>query len=898
LLELPKDLATDLDTRGTLVVLSAQRAAAVRLAHAAAQLGRGARLWPTPDVSALEAWLERETWRASESGTVALRPLRAAEEWLLWREATQAALRGEALETREILVQSLRRAARTLHEWHIPPQVLKRSGSPESELLARALEHFETRCAALGAVGSHRLTALLPAWRPRAPVTFAGFSHLTPARRELLGAWEGRGIRVREHREAGPPAATSLVGAADPSAELEQLATWCRAQLAADGSRRLLVVVPALAQQRAEVVRILEQTLTPEIVMGAPPERAVPSFAIEGGRPLSEFPLVRHALTTLRLLTGSLEASMLAGWLRAAFWARPTPAERARLDAQLSRAAAPLDAGALLAALERLPAELAAAASSVRVSLAAARQALEPEQPAAGLPLWCRRFVQALRLLGFPGTRLLSSAEQQARLRFTELLEECASLGAHVGAVGAERALAILEGLAGRAAFEPASGDPAVTVTAALTDPLVHYHGIWVTGLHADAWPAAPRIDAFVPLGAQRQAGVLAASAAGRLAEARTLLGRWQQAASELVLSWPLEEEGQRRSMSALLAELPEARRCEPAPLEDSLARRVRATRRIESLEDSAGPPWPLGTAVPAGTRVIDLQSTCAFRAHAELRLGAVPLESLGPGVDPRERGRLLHRALELLWGALEDSHGLSAAHAARRLEALIEECVQRAAGPLIESAVAGASAAAVRREVRRTARVMHELCELELARPPFRVRGLEARRSLRLADAQLEVRIDRIDELADGTSIIFDYKSGKPARLDWLSDRLTQPQLLVYERAAGVEVAALAAVHLLPRRLQYRGLADHSGRLPRLEVLSAEAGQGAGTGREEWHAQRERWRVALERLARDFLAGRAQLDPAAHACRTCHLHALCRIADAQAVAEDVAELPAESADD
>jgi len=175
-------------------------------------------------------------------------------------------------------------------------------------------------------------------------------------------------------------------------------------------------------------------------------------------------------------------------------------------------------------------------------------------------------------------------------------------------------------------------------------------------------------------------------------------------------------------------------------------------------------------------------------------------------------------------------------------------------------------------------------------------VRAIEARRSLRLADAQLEVRIDRIDELADGTSIIFDYKSGKPARLDWLGERLAQPQLLVYECAAGVEVAALAAVHLLPRRLQYRGLADQSGRLPRLEVLGAAAGQG--TARDEWHAQSARWRAALERLARDFLAGRAQLDPAAHACRTCHLHALCRIADAQTVAEDRAELPAESADD
>jgi probable DNA repair protein len=895
LLELSKEIAVEIEARGTLVVPSAQRAAALRLAYAVGQLERGARTWLTPDVTALDAWLEREVWRASEAGVVAARPLRAAEEWLLWREAARAASGDETLGTREILVQSLRRAARTLHEWGIPAALLQRSGSPESELLAHALAHFEARCAALGAVGSHRLAALLAPWRPRAPITFAGFTDLTPVRRDLLASWEARGVSLREHREQGPSAATALVSAADPGAELEQIAAWCRAQLALDGRRRLLIVIPALAQQRAEVLRTLEQTLAPETVMGAAAEPDVPSFAIEGGRPLSEFALVRHVLTTLRLLTASLEASTVSVWLRAAFWARPTPTERARLDAQLSRAAAPQNAAELLAALATLSPALADAAASVRVQLSVALQALEPIASVAALPLWCHRFVQALRAFGFPGSRGLSSAEQQAHVRLIELLEECASLGAHVGAVTAPRALAILEGLANRAAFEPASGDPAVTVTAALTDPLVRYHGIWVAGLHADAWPAALRVDPFIPLSTQRQAGVPAASAAGRLAQARTLLERWRHAAAELVLSWPLEEEGQRRSVSALLLELPQAHRLEPAALDAPLARRLRATRRLESLEDSVGPPWPLDTAVPAGTRVIELQSTCAFRAHAELRLGAAPLESLGPGVDPRERGRLLHRALELLWGALEDSQGLRAAHEARRLEALIEDCVHRAAGRLLASA---AGAAAVRREERRAARVMHELCELELSRPPFRVRGLEARRSLRLGDAQLEVRIDRIDELTDGTSIIFDYKSGQPARLDWLGARLAQPQLLVYECAAGVEVSALAAVHLLPRRLQYRGLADQGGRLPRLEVLAASGGQGPGSPREHWRAQSDRWRAALERLAWDFLGGRAQLDPAPNACRTCHLHALCRIADADAPGEELAELPAEGADD
>jgi hypothetical protein len=46
----------------------------------------------------------------------------------------------------------------------------------------------------------------------------------------------------------------------------------------------------------------------------------------------------------------------------------------------------------------------------------------------------------------------------------------------------------------------------------------------------------------------------------------------------------------------------------------------------------------------------------------------------------------------------------------------------------------------------------------------------------------------------------------------------------------------------------------------------------------EDWPAQLAAWRSVIERLAADFVAGRAPVDPLRSACGTCHLHALCRI--------------------
>ena len=50
--------------------------------------------------------------------------------------------------------------------------------------------------------------------------------------------------------------------------------------------------------------------------------------------------------------------------------------------------------------------------------------------------------------------------------------------------------------------------------------------------------------------------------------------------------------------------------------------------------------------------------------------------------------------------------------------------------------------------------------------------------------------------------------------------------------------------------------------------------------GIDPWTASREFWRLRIETLARDFLAGNAAVDPAPNACDYCQIASLCRIAD------------------
>ena len=272
---------------------------------------------------------------------------------------------------------------------------------------------------------------------------------------------------------------------------------------------------------------------------------------------------------------------------------------------------------------------------------------------------WSERFERALELLGWPGALTEGSAAQQTRLRWRELLEEFGELSLSVSLLRREAALPLLRSLAARTAYRPADEDVSVTVSPMLADPVVYYDGIWV-GAPERARCCRSRCspDPFLPLSAQLAAGVPAASAAGRRAQAQALLGAWQGATQELVFSVPVHEEDLEVLPSPLLSPL-EPQLSYPR----SLWRPAQWRREglTEEFRDDRGLPWTSPAPLPGGTRVLTLQSACPFHAYAELRLGAAPPEHAEPGIAMDQRGRLLHAALQGLWERLRDSATLGA---------------------------------------------------------------------------------------------------------------------------------------------------------------------------------------------------------------------------------------------
>ena len=434
-----------------------------------------------------------------------------------------------------------------------------------------------------------------------------------------------------------------------------------------------------------------------------------------------------------------------------------------------------------------------------------------------------------------------------------------------------------------RTSYRPSDEGVPVTVSPLLADPVVIYDGIWVGSLDADALPQPPAPDPFLPLQAQIAAGVPEASVAGRRAQGNGLFAAWRRGTRELVLSVPAQDEDRELLPSPYLAGLA----FEEAPAAKLwLPLRLHREGCTEHITDVRGTTFNPLTPLPGGTRALTLQNTCAFRAYAELRLGAVALEHAEPGVPMDQRGLLLHAALQMLWAELRNSHALVALDEGA-IEVLITQCVAQAARALQAEVGRGRRARrapdtqfdlfavlspALERECARATGLIRRLCVLERTRPAFTVEATEQMAELALGGGRVRLRLDRIDRIAGGRAVL-DYKSGRPGTPDWYGERPTHPQLLAYLAALGDDVRALATVNLTAREVRFTGVAESGALLPRVKALPATAAAAA-----DWSAQRDRWLALIERLIRAFLAGDAQVHPAPGACDYCHLADVCRI--------------------
>ena len=806
------------------------------------QIAKGLSVWEAPDVLPFGAFVER-LWEdalyspiGEMSGETFPLLLTPAQEQHLWLEILQ---RSNFL-LKEGAAQQCREAWRLMHQWRIPAG----GASDDSLAFSEWSQAYQRRTE--GEIDAARLPDLMVQHlgkleTPKLLVAYA-FDVMPPQTKDFLEKFE-----LAYCTPDPVPSTCSRTSFPSAGKEIEALAKWARARLE-EGKTRIGVVIPDLGARRAEVVRVFSRVMQPGDNLPGAAKAPMP-FNVSLGKPLRSFALVAAALDFLELAFQPIEFSRVSHLIRSAFLGHADTelARRGALDAKLRK-----DAGASIS----LPKLIAAADSAplLRKQLEKVYEITRtrPESPAE----WARHFSALLDAAGFPGERALDSDEFQTRAKWHEALSELSKLERIAERFSVSQALSFLKSHCAETLFQPESPDAPIQILGVLESAGLRFDCLWVTGLTDEQWPLAARPNPFISIAAQKKAGIPQASAEASAALGRQLTDEWKRAAAEAVFSFPLKEEDRDFAPSPLILDIAETAVAVPDfPRYRDL---LFASRQLESFQDIKAPPVPPGK-VRGGTRVLADQAACPFRAFAKWRLGAEPLEEPQDGLDPRDRGKLLHALMKELWTRLRGSAALK--------ENLTPAIAQAAAAAVKEMDLDGRFAELERE---RLAKLAREWLEVEARRAPFQVLHTEQERSLTVSGLEFKSRIDRMDKLADGGHVLIDYKSGRMlSTRQWEGPRPDDPQLPLYAVAAPEDLAAVTFARLLPGEMRFIGIARERGLIPQV-----------AEGDKPWPALLAAWKKDAEALGAAYAGGDARVDPKNElkTCRRCDLQTLCRV--------------------
>mgnify|MGYP003858481501 CR=1 FL=1 len=866
----------------------------IRLAQALArefddaQALKGLASWETADILPLSALLRRwyEDALYSELAPQVPLLLTAAQQAALWEDVVRRSDAGAVLLAVPETAALAASAWKSAHAWQLLASLRSADINEDAVAFRDWCGEYSRRCEREHHTDEARLPDLVITHaghaalrKPKLLVAY-GFDILTPQQRALFAALASAGVSVCSSAPSASRAGearTSRLACAEARDEVRRAAAWARARLDSNPSARIGIVVPDLAGRRKALTRALRVALAPASMLpgngdgrfgAAPP---LP-FNISLGEALTTYPLVQAALLVLELAVRETEFGRASLLIRSPFIeaGEAEAAARALLDIELRRRAEPA------ITLDRLLAVMQAAAVSAPVLTQSLRKLAEfrrsdlfTTRTPSG---WAKAMDAALRLVGFPDQgRSLDSAEYQTLKKWHEVVAGFAMLDAVCGKMGYGEALSRLRRLAAETLFQPEVVDAPVQVLGVLESAGIAFDHLWVMGLSDEAWPIHPRPNPFLPLAAQRAARVPEATLEATLALDAAITQGWAGAAGEVVFSHPLMDGDRRLLVSPLIAAM--------NALDDSPAAApshrdlIHTAGKLETITDALAPPLSAGAALRGGTAVITDQSACPFRAFALHRLDARSPESPHAGLDAMERGILVHRVLAKAWQQLKTSGALDATSDGQ-LDALLAAAAEDAVARVRRdrpATLAGRFAEVERERLARLARAWIAM-EREQRSDDYTVVAVEDKRTLVMGPLSLRGKIDRVDELDDGRRLVIDYKSSAKAVSAWLGDRPDEPQLPLYLLASetGASGIAFAQVKAGAQNMKFVALAADDALLPVKKALP-EGG---------WDAQVAEWGRVLERLATQFAAGDAAVQPKkpGATCRNCDVQPLCRI--------------------
>ncbi|HET7102635.1 MAG TPA: PD-(D/E)XK nuclease family protein [Terracidiphilus sp.] len=855
----------------------------------------GMAAWPAPQIHSWDSFV-RTQWEQLSLDRRFL--LNTQQERVLWAEMV-----GAEQQLTTLLEEPLHRLAEMAMEAHrllcsYAPRFLQQaertSWVNDAAAFSRWLARFDAACSAGDLLSAARaplefIRTLGADEKHRPPLLLVGFDRLLPVQLELLNAWGvWRNAALNESS-----AEVRYYAAADTQSELSACAQWCASRLAQWPGDRILIITQQVHNRRGEIERAFLRLSAPG---------AQPLFEFTLGIPLGAVPLARAAQLILAWLNSAIAENAL-DWLLSTGFITTTSQESVALQARmrmLRRKGLERTHWTLAEFLNQshhlnpLPEAWARRMSDARNLLASHRSA--PQSPLD----WAALVPRLLQTIGFPGASSLSSVQFQAARRWQQVIDTCGSLGFDGRLVAWDDFLSALARASGDTLFAPESSGASILIAGPAESAGLAAGAVWFLGADEDLWPPSGSTHPFLPVALQRRFAMPHATPAGDWELADTIARRLIAVAPAVCFSFPMQRAGIDARPSRLVVQLAGS----PTPIPADLALPPAITPLASAFSDSPQIPFHPDNS-PGGSDVLTRQSKCAFQAFARFRLGAQGWEPAQAGLSAAQRGVLLHNVLHAVWNSppLRDARNLEA------LRSLIGQGMESFVADLARQTMRSSLSASVHNrmpprylelEQQRLAGVVTQWLHFEAARREFAVAETEVKKSITIAGLNLTLRLDRTDRLNNGSLLVIDYKSGNPKPSSWNLPRPDDVQLPLYAAFAlgDQQPGGLVFAKLHPVKPQFAGCIRDAK-----ATLLPDLGHQSSLVKHPLTPEKlQAWHDCIEQLARDFLAGRADVNPRDYpaTCKNCGLQSLCRVQeDADRIfAESGVELDEQDDDD
>jgi len=881
--------------RPELTVITATRRLSRRLLHEynQYQLARGLTAWPTPDILSWSAWVQRQ-WQAlsinAPEHQVVLSTTQSLQVWQKIIEAdsdalinTQSTAQRAQSARQQIIDYILDLSDESNRQWFVYDVDASRWLDWHQQYTQSLAENnwldgpTVTQKLIQQIINNQEVTA--------SSSCFVGFDALTPLQQQLQAWLVEKGLWIEPPTEDKPVGNVALLDTDNPKQEIQQAAHWARQQFEnhwQEGGTPIGVVVPKLERNREQIERTFREVFYPEDGLITLTEQALHTqgirensvFNISLGYSLKQEPVIVTVLKILSLCRRSFRYEDFSHVLRSSFIkdASEQQAVRSSLDNRLrQKAAAEISLHSLLASF---PEDHGTDIDALLTELSTLKQNWHHRTSAQQ---WVTNFQQCLSLFGLftVDDQFQTSYQHQVMQSLDEVWFEFSRLELVNDKLSLEHALTIVTQMINSQIFQSGAGELPVQILGVIEAAGMQFSSLWVMGMTEQNWPPPANPNPFIPLRLQRQHGMPHCSPQREYEYASQQTDRMLQAAENIVFSYPLMDGEETFVPSPLVAHFP------PMDAVPVHAPTIKYPD-MESLSDEQGPPVDVAN-YHTGSGALRDQSHCPFRSFVNYRLNAELPEEPQPGNDPRLRGNLVHEVMELLWQQWKTSD---------QLHALTEEQLHAVVAETIEQVMQSRWVSGNREyEAKRLFQLVIEWLEQEKQRQPFEVISREKEENTEVNQLKLRLFIDRIDELADGSRCVVDYKTGEARASAWSGERPDEPQLPIYALTQTDEVNAVVFANIRAGESRYVGATSDQAlmgidtkALKDIKQIPITKGASALKQYDSWEGMLEEWQQTINQLASDHVQGDARVDPKDYpkTCMYCEVNSVCRLFDWQ----------------